>query len=167
MRSAPCVGHLVTGRWCEMSIVNVKSSRCVASTVHYVLYGSGKQGRQRAAAKQHRAAALSVSVANGSTDPSEFVRMTQAHNDACSRKVDVGIGLHLSLAVERWRPIPTSSPSALTSSMCTVPKTPRGSATSLRCSRTGCTVLTISSLCIATLRGIIFTLTLSSLTTTI
>ena len=131
-----------------MSIVNVKSSRCVASTVHYVLYGSGKQGRQRAAAKQHRAAALSVSVANGSTDPSEFVRMTQAHNDA-------------------WRPIPTSSPSALTSSMCTVPKTPSGSATSLRCSRTGCTVLTISSLCIATLKGIIFTLTLSSLTTTI
>lgn len=71
-----------------MSIVNVKSSRCVASTVHYVLYGSGKQGRQRAAAKQHRAAALSVSVANGSTDPSEFVRTTQAHNDACSRKVE-------------------------------------------------------------------------------
>ncbi|MBH0083008.1 relaxase/mobilization nuclease domain-containing protein [Salinibacterium sp. SWN167] len=61
-----------------MSTINVQPSKDAAASVAYVLYGNDKKIRERLRSRgQTRAAALMVSMANGSTSPADFVARAQ------------------------------------------------------------------------------------------
>ena len=61
-----------------MSTINVQPSKDAAASVEYVLYGNDKAFRERLRSRgQTRAAALALSMANGSTSPAEFVKRAQ------------------------------------------------------------------------------------------
>lgn len=69
-----------------MSTINVQPSKNAAASVAYVLYGNDKAFRERLRSLgQTRAAALALSMANGSTSPAEFVARAQRLAKATGR----------------------------------------------------------------------------------
>ncbi len=69
-----------------MSTINVQPSKDAAASVAYVLYGNNKAFRERLRSRgQTRAAALALSMANGSTSPAEFVARAQRLAKATGR----------------------------------------------------------------------------------
>ena len=69
-----------------MSTINVQPSKDAAASVAYVLYGNDKAFRERLRSRgQTRAAALALSMANGSTSPAEFVARAQCLAKATGR----------------------------------------------------------------------------------
>lgn len=69
-----------------MSTINVQSSKDAAASVAYVLYGNDKRFRERLCSRgQTRAAALALSMQNGSTSPAEFVERAQRLAKAMGR----------------------------------------------------------------------------------
>lgn len=69
-----------------MSTINVQPSKDAAASVAYVLYGSDKQLRERLRSRgQTRAAAVALSMQNGSTSPAEFVERAQQLAKAMGR----------------------------------------------------------------------------------
>lgn len=69
-----------------MSTINVQPSKDAAASVAYVLYGNDKVFRERLRSRgQTRAAALALSMQNGSTSPAEFVEHTQRLAKAMGR----------------------------------------------------------------------------------
>ena len=69
-----------------MSTINVQPSKDAAASVAYVLYGNDKAFRERLRSRgQTRAAALALSMANGSTSPAEFVARAQRLAKATGR----------------------------------------------------------------------------------
>ena len=69
-----------------MSTIIVQPSKDAAASVAYVLYGNDKKFRERLRSRgQTRAAALALSMANGSTSPAEFVARAQRIAKAAGR----------------------------------------------------------------------------------
>ena len=69
-----------------MSTINVQPSKDAAASVAYVLYGNDKQFRERLRSRgQTRAAALALSMQNGSTSPADFVARAQRLAKAMNR----------------------------------------------------------------------------------
>jgi len=69
-----------------VSTINVQPSKDAAASVAYVLYGNNKAFRERLRSRgQTRAAALALSMANGSTSPAEFVARAQRLAKATGR----------------------------------------------------------------------------------
>lgn len=70
-----------------MSTISVQPSKDAAASVAYVLYGNDKQLRERLRSHgQTRAAALALSMQNGSTSPAEFVTRAQRLAKTTGRK---------------------------------------------------------------------------------
>ena len=69
-----------------MSTINVQPSKDAAASVAYVLYGNDKQARERLRSRgQTRAAAIALSMQNGSTSPAQFVERAQRLAKAMGR----------------------------------------------------------------------------------
>ena len=70
-----------------MSTINVQPSKDAAASVAYVLYGNDNALREQLRSRgQTRAAALALSMANGSTSPAEFVTRAQRLAKTMGRK---------------------------------------------------------------------------------
>lgn len=70
-----------------MSTINVQPSKDAAASVAYVLYGNDKAFRERLRSRgQTRAAAIALSMQNGSASPAEFVARAQRLAKAMGRK---------------------------------------------------------------------------------
>lgn len=70
-----------------MSTITVQPSKDAAASTAYVLYGNDKQFRERLRSRgQTRAAAIALSMQNGSTSPAEFVERAQRLAKAMNRK---------------------------------------------------------------------------------
>ena len=70
-----------------MSTINVQGSTDAAASTAYVLYGNDKTFRERLRSRgQTRAAAIALSMQNGSASPAEFVERAQRLAKAMGRK---------------------------------------------------------------------------------